>query len=287
MKCLKRLYRKIVKIISGGYLPEDYSGQTDRRADNMPFIDTPPLPIVPEDADDHSLWYPERKVVNKFKSSQMKTRGYYQDGFPRGAVIHSTAGRSRGRDGGSRNAHTPSLQAERQLDYAISSPFCYFIIDLGGNVYQNFPLNQWGYHAGESYYPGAGKKVSKSFVGIELMCAGKVKKVAKTETFKAWFTNLSKGDSPFSLETVEHWDGLENIERGYYHRYSPKQKEALVKLILWMDSQSEHFFLNYVVGHDEVSPGRKSDPGGSLGMTMTQFRDLLRSTKKEEASSIR
>jgi len=42
-----------------------------------------------------------------------------------------------------------------------------------------------------------------------------------------------------------------------------------------MDVNPE-FRADWVAGHDEVSPGRKSDPGGSLSMTMPQFRYMLK-----------
>jgi lysozyme family protein len=49
-----------------------------------------------------------------------------------------------------------------------------------------------------------------------------------------------------------------------------------VKLLLWLKgNQPDVFQFEFVLGHDEVSPGRKNDPGGALSVTLPQFRERL------------
>jgi hypothetical protein len=260
---------------------------TDNR-DNLPDTPTPQLPQTDSETEKTSkkLWYPCRLIHEETKDLRMKTRGYYTHGFPMGAVVHFTAGRSRDRlKGGARNADTNLKQGLRSVKYACNStPYCYFLIDADGNVHQNFPLDRWGYHAGKSSYAGLNDGVSNELVGIEVMCAGKLQ-YHKDQRCRAWFTDEKKGDRFFEKDEYSYWNENENIESGFYHNFTDKQKSALIDLILWMDSQSQQFNLNYVVGHDEVSPGRKSDPGGSLGMTMSNFREMLKDIKNAERKS--
>jgi hypothetical protein len=265
--------------------PEHEQELRKENRDNLPEIPTTELQSIDSDLEKTSkkLWYPCRVLDKETKDLRMKTRGYYIDGFPMGAVVHFTGGRSRAKAlGGVRNADTALKQGIREVKYACNStPYCYFLIDADGNVHQNFPLDRWGYHAGKSSYPGLTDSVSNELVGIEVMCAGKLQ-YHKDQRCRAWFTNEKKGDKFFEKEEYTYWNETENIEAGFYHNFTDKQKSALVDLILWMDSQSQHFKLNYVVGHDEVSPGRKSDPGGSLGMTMSNFREMLKDIKDAE-----
>jgi len=51
----------------------------------------------------------------------------------------------------------------------------------------------------------------------------------------------------------------------------------LFKLLRWLEYNGNGIFkLDFVLGHDEVAPSRKNDPGGSLSMTMPEFRKKLK-----------
>ena len=131
--------------------------------------------------------------------------------------------------------------------------------------------------------------MSRYYVGIEVQNAGRLKKV-DGERFLAWFSRPENGDEYFYKPKgeVEYFQKEDNISAGYYHLYSTEQKAALVDLLLWLEENGNGIFsLNKIFGHDEVSPGRKSDPGGSLGMTMNKFREMLKDIKHEEERSTR
>lgn len=280
---IERLFRK-----EEDQDPEQEKVIGNAQRDNLPDIPTPELTTIDSEKEKTSakLWYPCRVIHKDTQDLRMKTRGYYTHGFPMGAVVHFTAGRSRDKlQGGTRNADTAFKQGIRSIKYACNNtPYCYFLIDADGNVHQNFPLDRWGYHAGKSSYPGLNDGVSNELVGIEVMCAGKLQ-YHKDQRCRAWFTDEKKGDKFFEKDEYSFWHKNENIETGFYHNFTSKQKSSLVDLILWLDQQSSNFKLQYVVGHDEVSPGRKSDPGGSLGMPMSHFREMLRDIKEAEHKS--
>lgn len=221
------------------------------------MLEQEPERFGPHEVGKKSLFYPEAEIVRPF----MTTRGKYQKGYPRGAIVHFTAGR----------------YGTGALSYGKEMGYCYFLIDFDGKVYQSFPLNEWGYHAGKSQYPGLGSGVSDDLVGIEVCCAGKVEKVLiENDTrFKAWFHKNPK--EYFQEHEVRYCSAKDNIEVGWYHKYTEAQEESLQHLILWLHSNNpEVFSMDFVLGHDEVSPKRKNDPGGSLSWTMPAFRSKLK-----------
>ena len=184
------------------------------------------------------------------------SRGSYASGYPKGAVVHFTAGR---RDG-----------LASAISYQVEQGYLYFVIDKDGDISQNFPLDSWGYHAGQSSYPGLSGTVSDELVGIEIQCAGRLTKDGNN--YKTWFgTNVDPADVRRIPQKTE------NQEEGYYEKYTDAQEEALTRLVLWLHANNPDIFkLDNVVGHDEVSPGRKNDPGGALSKTMRDFRGFIK-----------
>lgn len=216
----------------------------DSTSDNRPSISS---------GDQKLLWCP-------FAETDFRTavsRGSYADGYPKGVVVHYTAGRRSG--------------LASALNYQVNQGYLYFVIDEHGNIGQNFSLDSWGYHAGKSGYPGLSGKVSNDLVGIEVQCAGKLTKHG--DNYLTWFDTKVPESEVRAIPAKK-----DNQEQGYYQKYTEAQEKALTKLILWLyNNNPDVFNLEFVVGHDEVGLGRKSDPGGALSMTMPEYRNYLRS----------
>lgn len=196
------------------------------------------------------LYYPKAKPVDP----PLPTHGLYQAGYPRGAIVHYTAG-------------APGLGA---LEEARIEGYTYFLIDVDGSVHQGFPLSEWGYHAGDSYWSGIGTHVSTQLVGIEIACAGMVETDGIGNFKTCWGGFVGH-------EQVRVVTEKDNRAAGAYHIYTEAQEAALLDLLVWLKINNPQVFnIDWVLGHDEVSPGRKTDPGGSLSMTMPQLRDRIR-----------
>jgi len=184
-----------------------------------------------------------------------KTRGSYARGYPLGAIVHFTAGRRSGLKAG--------------MEEQVRNKYLYFVIDKDGKIGQNFSLDSWGYHAGESSYPGLGSGVSQHLVGIEIQAAGMLKKVGST--YKTWY-----GETVPAADVRVIPRKNANQAAGAYQMYTKAQEGALIQLLTWLrENNPEVFDYKYVLGHDEVSPGRKNDPGGALSMTMPELREKL------------
>lgn len=177
------------------------------------------------------LWYPKAIVPKR----RMKTSFKYEGGYPMGAVVHCTAGRDEDFDDAMASYH-----------WGADNGFVYFVIAPGGEVIQGFPLNEGGAHAGRSSWPGLGENVSRKLVGIEIVNAGKL------ENNRSWFGVLYQSDQV----------------RDGFKKCTPEQERSLKELIQWLKAD-ERF--RYVLGHDDVSPGRKTDPGKSLSFNVKEL----------------
>lgn len=206
----------------------------------------------PTDVGKKLLYYPAAVITQE----KMPTQGTYKDGYPVGAIVHFTAGRSLKGDSDAINT----------IRSGAASGYCYFCISSDGTVFQSFPLNRWGYHCGKSTWPGLGSSLSNKLVGIEICNAGKL-----DSSGKSWFGETYPDGK---TRTVSNND---NQQAGKYHAYTPAQETSLINLLVWLKNNNpEIFTINNVLGHDEVSPDRKNDPGGSLSMTMPQLRAHLK-----------
>lgn len=226
----------------------------------------------------YPVWIPWAKdVPHKYR---MKTRGEYRKGFPEGLVIHWTAGWHLKRDHWlkpfpMRNIKDPKLEkmaeeyAYRTCNSGKKNGFNFLVMDVFGNVYQSRPLNKWGYHAGKSFHESVGYSCSKYFAGVEVLNPGRL--TEKNGKFYTWF------DYEIPEAHVRHVDGSDSRPRGYYCMFTKEQEDGLLALSLWLlrNSPKDCFKLANIVGHDTISPGRKTDPGGSLSMTIEGFRDYV------------
>ena len=207
------------------------------------------------------LWYPTAQVMNI-----MTPAGKYRKGYPEGAVIHWISGWSRdGDQGNSANKH-----AENALKYGAKQGYGYLSLSESGLMIQGQPLDSYDSHAGSSSWPSLGSSVSQYLVGIEVCCAGKLKNVADG-VYESWF------GAKFKSDEVRYSKKKDNIQEGYYHKYSVAQEEALTRFLLWLKWNNPNVFsFDLVLGHDEVAPSRKSDPGASLSMSMPEYREYLK-----------
>ncbi len=213
-----------------------------------------------------------------YRPTRMKIRGTYAGGYPRGAVVHYTAGR-----------FLKGLEdAKRCIDGGIKNGYTYLCIARTGEIVQAHPISGWGYHCGESRWnkvPRALRlfgSLSNDLIGIEMNNAGKLTK-QKNGTFKAWYGDLIPEADVRYVEEKNY-----GCPTGYYHKYSGKQEESLAKLLMWLKRNDplNIFSFDHVLGHHEVSGKlelgywRKVDPGGSLSMPMTHFRQYLKDREK-------
>lgn len=217
------------------------------------------------------LWCPWAEIGDE----KMVTQGKYRKGFPEGAVIHYTAGRD-----------YTEKDAINSVKWGVRQKYCYFVIGPTGVLYQSFPLSHWGSHAGKSSYGDLKDGVSRYLVGIEVVCSGKL--IFHKNGYLPWF-HLTDGKSikggikqnarmyePDEVNYVKQ-DHKTYVQEGYYKKFTIEQEQSLMQLLLWLKMvKPDVFSFDNVLGHMEVSPFRKADPGGSISMNMIDYRNKLK-----------
>ncbi len=126
----------------------------------------------------------------------------------------------------------------------------HFVIERDGTIYQCRPCNRTAGHAGSSKWkdPNTGityHGLNSCSIGIELANGG--------DAFPQRFSDL-----PPTI--ARHKNGGPTKEWETYPRAQLDACFALSKTLV------ERYNLDDVVGHDDVSPGRKSDPGPAFPM---------------------
>ena len=211
---------------------ESISGRTQLSADELVHQEAAAAPeeaepqplLIKEDKPKVQLWYPKAVRLNQ----KMKTKGTYDYNYPVGAVVHFSAGRDK-----------TEKDAENTMLYGVKSNYTYFGIGPTGKIYQMAPLNEWGSHAGVSFWPYLGKNVSSKLVGIEVICAGLL------EGNKSWF-----GVEYDRVETRHVTEALYQCPTGNYKKFSEAQEVALYELLFWLKYNCpEVFSFDYVLGH--------------------------------------
>lgn len=201
------------------------------------------------------------------KTYSQKEKGFYDNGYPLGAVIHFTAGQDRN-----------DQDAIDTITWGKEKGYGFFMIAPSGKIFQTMPLNKWGQHCGQSYYPGLGSNLSEKLVGIEMACAGLLESTPGGKMWRSWFGKeyLDRDGHPDDQVRYVH-SSTYGCPTGHYKMYTKAQEDSLIKLLYWLKNNNPNVFnYDHVLGHHEVSPDRKSDPGGSLSMPMKDLRKFLK-----------
>jgi N-acetyl-anhydromuramyl-L-alanine amidase AmpD len=261
---------EILSHLLGEPIPEEFTPPEPDRPSHQPIEESSEKKIYLVGS--KKLWYPEALVRTDLKRP---SKGEYPKSYPYGAIVHFTAGQY-------------SKGVEDAINTISDSSYFFCCIGTDGKFVQVNPLNQWGYHAGESAWVIDGEKrngVSNYLVGIEMNNPGRLE-LHGGKYFTYWDKNRTK---PIDLSEVRVIDeNTDNILAGAYLPYTQAQEESLIEFLLWAKANNPTVFdFDYVLGHDEVAglkgigKWRKNDPGGALSMTMTEFRRLLKDEYKK------
>ena len=139
------------------------------------------------------------------------------------------------------------------------------VIGRDGAIVQMVAFNKKAWHAGESAWDKL-HAMNQYAIGIELVNAGKLRKRGDGK-WENWARNVIP-DSDVTVATHAN----ETIATGW-HEYTEAQINAAIQLASLLHA-SYHF--TDVLGHEDVSPGRKTDPGPLFPMNSFRSRVLGR-----------
>jgi N-acetyl-anhydromuramyl-L-alanine amidase AmpD len=182
----------------------------------------------------------------------LNTQGRYQtpSGTAKGLVVHYTvSGRS-------------PQSAENVLKYLARKGLGCMVMDEDGVIYcagnQDWSSDV-AWHAGKSAWGGV-TGLSRYCMGMEIC---------------NWGTAVERtGTNDVRVIT----DKKDNQFAGSYQKYTEAQEKALIGFISHCLATMPDFDIDWLVGHDEIATphGRKTDPGGSLSMTMPELRAMFK-----------
>jgi N-acetylmuramoyl-L-alanine amidase len=134
----------------------------------------------------------------------------------------------------------------------------HLVIGRDGSVTQLVPFNRQAWHAGRSCW-GSLTGLNHCSVGIELDNAGRL--VRSGDKWVSPLTRRSYPDSEVTVATHKH--AAPGSPPCGWHAYTPAQIESTLECGLAL---VEEYGLSDIVGHEDISPGRKIDPGPDFPM---------------------
>jgi N-acetylmuramoyl-L-alanine amidase len=188
-----------------------------------------------------------------------KTSGDFKSGLPDTIVIHYTAGSSA--MSAINTFKNPSVKASAHV-----------IVGADGKLTQMVPFHKIAWHAGKSSWLDR-KGLNQYSIGIEIVNAGRLEKCG--DKLRSWFGKTFQIED--ALEAVHHNES----EPSWWHCYTEEQISAVFELCKTI---MDTYQIRYILGHDEISPGRKSDPGPAFPMEKLRER-LLHNNRKDESET--
>lgn len=143
----------------------------------------------------------------------------------------------------------------------------HLVLDRDGTLAQMMPFNKVAWHAGKSSFNGL-VGLNRHSIGIELVNAGKLHRNG-TGKWVNWAGNVIADD-----EVIIAKHKNEQTESGW-HAYSEKQISIVVDLGILL---RETYNLDDVLGHDDIAPDRKVDPGPAFPMLSVQSKIMGRNS---------
>jgi N-acetylmuramoyl-L-alanine amidase len=176
------------------------------------------------------------------------TGGLFVKGEPQGLILHYDAGGS-GADSAKLLHTSPKVS-------------CHFVVDRDAKVFQCADTKYICWHCGQSKWKGLNGCNSHT-IGIEFANYG-------------WYSKKREADGevpgiePFTFKG-RHKNPT--VKYDLWEPYPAIQIEAGLELAGWA---IENHPIEWVAGHDDISPGRKQDPGAAFAQHMPRFQGLLK-----------
>lgn len=144
----------------------------------------------------------------------------------------------------------------------------HLVIARDGAITQLAPFNRVTWHAGVSQWAGR-SGLNGCSIGIELDNAGQLEQVGGR-----WISGVSKRHYPDEEVLIaRHRQQPASAPPSGWHEYTEAQIEAALAAGLAIVA---HYGLRDVLGHEDIAPGRKTDPGPAFPLTSFRARLLGR-----------
>jgi N-acetylmuramoyl-L-alanine amidase len=145
----------------------------------------------------------------------------------------------------------------------------HIVLDYDGTITQHVPFNRRANHAGTSTWDGV-DNMNYHSIGIEIVNPGFVEKLADGSFRRAKTKNYPVSASSKILKADHKHKFWTDKDNHFWFKYPNAQMQALYTLSHLL---MNHYQLVTAVGHDDISPARKPDPGPAFNWTA--FRNAV------------
>lgn len=180
---------------------------------------------------------------------------------PRYLVFHYTAGKS-------------AQSSIAWLTNPEAKASAHLILARDGSICQLAPFNVKTWHAGISHWDGV-TGLNSASIGIEMDNAGPLKKVG--DKYQAWFGTL------YTEDQVIYAKHRLDEEPRWWQAYTEVQIQRALELARLL---VRHYDLKDVVGHEDIAPDRKRDPGPAFPLEQVRASVLGRSEEEQERYTV-
>ncbi len=181
--------------------------------------------------------------------------GKFKSGYLDTVIVHYTAG--------------PFGASLRTLKNPRARASAHVIVDRDGTITQLVPFDTIAWHAGRSSYKGR-SGFNKYSIGIEIVNSGPLTKSGNV--YRSWFGSAY---NPSDVIEARHRN---QTRKKYWHTYTEEQIQAVTELI---QELIEEYGIKYILGHEEIAPKRKIDPGPAFPLERLRSQ-LLGNTRHED-----
>lgn len=187
---------------------------------------------------------------------------------PDAIIIHYTAGPS--------GSSTVKLFSSKT-----ASTSAHFVVSEDGTVTQMVPLNKKAWHAGTSSYNGRSSYNNFS-IGIEISNPGYLQKVGSD--YYTWWEAKKAEKKATPLSKVfkgKHRNAVTKMT--YWYKYTDEQIKAVNELCTAI---CKAYKIKEILGHEEIAPGRKCDPGPAFPLDELRNEIFSKSAEPEGISAL-
>jgi N-acetylmuramoyl-L-alanine amidase len=147
----------------------------------------------------------------------------------------------------------------------------HLLVDTNGSVTQFVPLNLRAWHAGESEWGGY-KDINSHSIGIEVVNYGYLLKSAAGTFFTA--------EAKLTMNAAEVIEARHRLVQWPWHYWQAFTADQIATCEALAELLTPAYALQDVLGHDDIAPKRKADPGPAFPLSRIRGLALGRDSQQ-------